>query len=60
MTMWFSPGFASSRGLDLQCVRRRSAAYTDHDNLFPSVLGLMQVKTALYERDRDVFANCEG
>ena len=60
MTMWFSPGFASSRGLDLQCVRKRSAAYTDHDNLFPSVLGLMQVKTSLYERDRDVFANCES
>lgn len=60
MTMWFSPGFASSRGLDLQCVRKRSAAYTDHDNLFPSVLGLMQVKTSLYERDRDLFANCEG
>jgi len=60
MTMWFSPGFASSRGLDLQCVRKRSAAYTDHDNLFPSVLGLMQVKTALYERDRDLFAGCES
>ncbi|KAG1488933.1 hypothetical protein G6F52_013790 [Rhizopus delemar] len=45
--MWFSPGFASSRGLDLQCVRKRSAAYADHDNLFPSVLGLMQVKTSL-------------
>ncbi|KAF1016034.1 MAG: Phosphoethanolamine transferase EptA [Stenotrophomonas maltophilia] len=59
MVMWFSQGFASSRGLDLQCVRRRSASYADHDNVFPSVLGLMQVKTALYERDRDLFASCE-
>jgi lipid A ethanolaminephosphotransferase len=40
------------------CVRRRATQYTDHDNLFPSVLGLMQVKTALYERDRDLFAGC--
>jgi lipid A ethanolaminephosphotransferase len=58
MTMWFSPGFAASRGLDLACVRRRASQYTDHDNVFPSVLGLMQVKTALYERDRDLFAGC--
>jgi len=56
--MWFSPGFAASRGLDLACVRRRASQYTDHDNVFPSVLGLMQVKTALYERDRDLFAGC--
>ncbi|NIJ68266.1 phosphoethanolamine transferase [Xanthomonas sp. 60] len=60
MTMWFSPGFARSRGVDLQCVRRRSTRYADHDNLFSSVLGLMQVKTALYERGRDVFADCAG
>lgn len=60
MTMWFSPAFASSRGLDLHCVRRRAAAYTDHDNLFPSVLGLMQVHTALYAPERDLFAGCTG
>ncbi len=59
MTMWFSPGFISDRQLDLQCLRRRAAGRTDHDNLFSSVLGLMQVHTALYQRDRDVFAGCE-
>ncbi|WP_314405160.1 phosphoethanolamine transferase [Stenotrophomonas rhizophila] len=60
MTMWFSPSFAANRGLNLTCVRQRAAKYTDHDNLFPSVLGLMQVKTAIYERDRDLFAGCEA
>ncbi len=59
MTMWFSPGFAASRRLDLACVRERAGRYTDHDSLFPSVLGLMQVKTSVYERDRDLFAGCE-
>jgi len=58
MTMWFSPGFAASRGLDLACVRRRASQYTDHDNLFPSVLGLMQVRTSVYDRDRDLFSGC--
>ncbi len=58
MTMWFSPGFAASRGLDLACVRRRASQYTDHDNLFPSVLGLMQVRTSVYDRGRDLFSGC--
>ena len=60
MTMWFSPSFAANRGLNLACVRARAGKYTDHDNLFPSVLGLMQVKTSVYERDRDLFAGCEA
>ncbi|WP_425477260.1 phosphoethanolamine transferase [Stenotrophomonas humi] len=60
MLMWFSPGFASDRGLDLQCLRRRASQRADHDNLFPSVLGLMQVSTSVYDRSRDVFAGCES
>ena len=59
MLMWFSPGFASDRGLNLQCLRQRAGQRTDHDNLFPSVLGLMQVSTSVYDRSRDVFADCE-
>lgn len=60
MVMWFSPGFTADRGLDMSCVRRRSAQRTDQDNLFPSVLGLMQVQTSVYDRSRDVFAECAG
>lgn len=60
MVMWFSPGFVASRGLDTACVQQRAAQYTDHDNIFPSVLGLLQVRTALYDRQRDLFAGCGG
>lgn len=60
MVMWFSPQFAASRGLDLQCLRERARQRSDHDNLFPSVLGLMQVTTSVYERERDLFAGCAG
>jgi lipid A ethanolaminephosphotransferase len=58
MVMWFSPGFAKDRGLDMACVQQRAAQRTDHDNLFPSVLGLMQVRTALYAPSEDIFAGC--
>ncbi len=58
MVMWFSPGFANDRGLDTSCLRERAAQRTDQDNLFPSVLGLMQVQTSVYDRARDLFAPC--
>ncbi|WP_296248154.1 phosphoethanolamine--lipid A transferase [uncultured Stenotrophomonas sp.] len=58
MVMWFSPGFAADRGLDMSCVRHRAAQRSDQDNLFPSVLGLMQVQTSVYDRSRDLFAPC--
>ncbi|WP_363799966.1 phosphoethanolamine--lipid A transferase [Lysobacter firmicutimachus] len=58
MTMWFSPGFAASRGLDLRCLRREALRPASHDNLFHSVLGLMQVRTSVYARELDLFASC--
>ncbi|SDX69919.1 phosphoethanolamine transferase [Lysobacter enzymogenes] len=58
MVMWFSPGFAASRGLDLQCLRTESAKPASHDNLFHSVLGLMQVETSVYQKPMDLFASC--
>lgn len=58
MVMWFSPGFAADRGLDMSCVRHRATQRTDQDNLFPSVLGLMQVRTSVYDPARDLFAPC--
>lgn len=59
MVMWFSPQFARDRGLDVRCLRQRAAGHADHDNLFPSVLGLMQVRTSLYDASRDLFAGCQ-
>ncbi len=60
MVMWFSPQFAADRGIDLTCLRQRAQQRTDQDNLFPSVLGLMQVGTSVYARERDLFAGCGG
>lgn len=57
-TMWFSGGFAQASALDLDCLRRRARAPASHDHLFHSVLGLLGVSTALYDRDWDVTAGC--
>jgi len=59
MVMWMSPGFAADRGIDMRCMRKNADAPASHDNLFHSVLGLMQVSTRAYDRRRDLFANCD-
>lgn len=59
MVMWMSPGFASGRGIDMRCMRKNADAAASHDNLFHSVLGLMQVSTRAYDRQRDLFVACE-
>lgn len=58
MTMWFSPRFADRRGLDLGCLRERARGQASHDNLFASVLGLMQVQTSAYDSGQDLFSGC--
>ena len=59
MVMWLSPGFARSRGVDLTCLRREGEqAPASQDNLFHSVLGLMQVSTPEYDARLDLFRAC--
>lgn len=58
MVAWISPGLAQWRGLDLQCVKANAARSTSHDNLFHSVLGLMQVTTGAYKPQLDLFGSC--
>jgi len=60
MTMWFSPGFQRQTGLDTRCLRQHADAEVSHDYLFHSVLGAMDVATALYRPERDLFAPCRG
>jgi lipid A ethanolaminephosphotransferase len=58
MVLWLSPDFTREAHLDSACLRRRSAAPTTHDNLFHSVLGLMDVATRVRDASLDVFSGC--
>ncbi|MFT4198764.1 MAG: sulfatase-like hydrolase/transferase, partial [Pseudoxanthomonas sp.] len=60
MLMWFGPGSARALGLDLPCLARRAQQPSGHDNLFPTVLGLFDVHTALYDPTRDLLAGCRA
>lgn len=58
MVMWFSPGFAASAGLDVDCVRQRATQPAAHDHLFHSLLGLMDIQTRVREPAMDLFQAC--
>jgi lipid A ethanolaminephosphotransferase len=58
MVMWSSTGMTKNTGLDVQCLQRRARAPAAHDHLFHTVLGLLDVKTSLYEAQWDVTALC--
>lgn len=58
MVMWLSPAFRRNHGVDEACLRRRAAQQASHDNLFHSLLGVLDVQTAAYERDLDLFEAC--
>ncbi|HEV8695315.1 MAG TPA: phosphoethanolamine--lipid A transferase [Lysobacter sp.] len=60
MVMWLSPSLAAARGIDVKCMKERSTAPASQDNLFHSVLGLMQVRTPEYDASLDLFDRCEG
>ena len=58
MVMWTSAGFGQWARLDNDCLRKRAQQGASHDHLFHSVLGLLDVRTALYERTLDLTADC--
>lgn len=58
MVVWLSPGMEASRRLDTRCLQRRARQPASHDNLFHSVLGLLQVESRDYEAGLDFFASC--
>ncbi|RPI46047.1 MAG: phosphoethanolamine--lipid A transferase [Betaproteobacteria bacterium] len=60
MLWWIPTESAADLGLDLACVRSRSTAEASHDNLYHSVLGLLDVDTPLYRKTRDLVAGCRA
>lgn len=55
---WFSPSFLERMKLDKSCLLRKADAPLSQDNLFHSVLGLLDVKTSAYDVSLDMFASC--
>lgn len=60
MIYWQSSEFGRSARVDTPCLRQRARAPYSHDNLFHSILGLLDVETAARRPERDLFAPCRS
>lgn len=56
--IWLSPAFQRDFGIDADCLRGRAQRPASHDNLFHSLLGVLDVQTSVYDASMDVFADC--
>ncbi|MFJ7567795.1 phosphoethanolamine transferase [Herminiimonas sp. NPDC097707] len=60
MVMWLSQGFASSFGVDKDCLSKRSRNPVSQDNLFHSILGMLQIESKHYDKSMDLSAGCRA
>jgi lipid A ethanolaminephosphotransferase len=60
MVFWASPGFANRMRIDMRCVAARNADYFSHNNLFHSVLGLLNIETKNKSSSLDMFKECSN
>ncbi|HEY6132424.1 MAG TPA: phosphoethanolamine--lipid A transferase [Rubrivivax sp.] len=58
MVMWLSEGFSASTGVTPACLRRRAGQPARHDHLFHTVMGLLDVRSAVYEPAWDLVQDC--
>ena len=60
MLFWLSPKFQTDFGVSIACLQQRKGEEISHDNLFHSVLGMLDVGTKVYDKKLDIFATCRG
>jgi lipid A ethanolaminephosphotransferase len=55
---WLSHTFETQSRIQTRCLQKQRDRALSHDHVFHSVLGLMAVKTEVYQPALDMFANC--
>ena len=59
MVAWLGDGMAAQARVDAACLRGRLDEKLSHDNLFHSVLGLLDIATPTYDRSLDIWSACK-
>jgi lipid A ethanolaminephosphotransferase len=60
MLAWFSDNYQKAYSVDTHCLQMSRDKPLSQDNLFHSMLGLLEVKSKVYQADLDMFAGCRG
>lgn len=59
MLLWLSKGFEKKFGLNDVCLREQAKKDASHDQLFSSLLGILDVKSSVYDQKNDFSAGCK-
>lgn len=57
--MWFSADYTAANHIDNNCLRGISTSPYSHDNLFHTVLGMLNLQTRVYNKDLDILSQCK-
>ena len=59
MILWMSNAFKAQFSIDQDCLSDQMSDPLSHDNLYHSLLGMLDIKTTDYEAKLDLFASCK-
>lgn len=60
MIFWMSGIFESSKKIGNGCLANEKDRPLSHDNLFHSVLGILDIGTSIYQPELDIFGHCRA
>ncbi|MDW6017152.1 phosphoethanolamine--lipid A transferase [Vibrio plantisponsor] len=61
LIVWLSDGFKQEKHLKTDCLKKNATSHQySQDNVFHSLLGIMDVSTNAYNPDMDLFASCRS
>ena len=58
MVLWMSKGFSNSFSINNECLKQKADNPVSHDNLFHSLLGMLQIESKYYEKEFDITSDC--
>ncbi|WP_374122422.1 phosphoethanolamine transferase [Variovorax boronicumulans] len=59
MVAWFDDGLKTREHLSTACLQKDREAELTHDNLYHTLLGVLDIKTPTYQPTLDAFAHCK-
>ncbi len=60
MVLWTAPAFRQALGLDEDCLADAASGETSHDNIFSTMLGLVDVTTGARDERLDLASGCRS
>jgi lipid A ethanolaminephosphotransferase len=58
--IWLSNSYQQTYGINNSCLANQSNNTLSHDNFFSSMLGLLAIKTNVYNKKLDIFSSCKA